>query len=89
MTQMRAKVVVTKVESFGGVNANKEYTKHGEKVFFTGVTHKSFDKDGFNEDNTFAKYSPQLDLSITIQNPALFDKHFPQQSFYIDFTLAN
>jgi len=85
---MRAKVVVARVESFGTINSDKELEKGCERVFFTGVTHKPFDKDGFSEDNTFAKYSPQVDLSITIQNPELFDKHFPQQSFYIDFSPA-
>jgi hypothetical protein len=36
--------------------------------------------DGSDEDNTFAKFSPSVDLSITIANPALLGQFRPGQT---------
>lgn len=44
--------------------------------------------DGSDEDNTFAKFSPSADLSITVANPALFGQFKPGDKFYVDFTPA-
>ena len=90
MTTMRAKLVVTSVQTFGGRNAEGENVKSSEKVSFTGVSRANgyTETNGLDEDNTYAKYSPQADFTITIANPALFDKFFPGQKFYADFTPA-
>lgn len=45
----------------------------------------AYPADGGDEDNTFAKYSPTADLSMTIANPALMGKFRPGQMFYVDF----
>lgn len=45
--------------------------------------------DGTDEDNSFARWSPTAELSITIANPALLGKFRPGQKFYVDFTAAD
>ena len=77
MSKMRAKFVVSTVV----------LTTAAEKVSFTAVSKSTaYPQDGSDEDNTFAKYTPQADCSITIANPALFGKYKPGQKFYADFT---
>lgn len=44
--------------------------------------------DGLDEDNTFAKFSPSADFTISIRNPALFNRFKPGAKFYVDFTAA-
>jgi len=41
--------------------------------------------DGKGEDNTYAKYTPQARLEMTINNEDLFGKIKPGQEFYVDF----
>jgi hypothetical protein len=52
------------------------------------VTSKPFDKDGNSEDNSFARWTPCGELSISITNPDLFGKIQEGQAFYLDFTPA-
>ena len=47
---------------------------------------KAYPADGSDEDNTFAKYSPSVELRMTVANPALLDAFKPGQVFYLDFT---
>lgn len=79
-TTMRAKMQVSSV------------TKHvggAEQVKFNCVTgDKPFGPEGESEDNTFARYSPSGELSITISNPALAGKLVPGEKYYVDFTPA-
>ena len=44
--------------------------------------------DGSDEDNSFARWTPNAAIQMTIQNPALLDKFKEGQTFYIDFTPA-
>jgi hypothetical protein len=44
--------------------------------------------DGSDEDNTFAKFSPQADFRITIANPELWGKFSVGEKYYVDFTKA-
>lgn len=44
--------------------------------------------DGSDENNSFAKWSPSADFTITINNPNLFDKISEGDTFYADFTVA-
>lgn len=78
MTNMRAKFQVASVEDFGAV----------QKVNFHAVAAKSYPPDGSDEDNTFAKWSPNASCSISISNPALHGKFKPGQKFYVDFAEA-
>lgn len=49
----------------------------------------AYPADGYDEDNTFAKFSPTAELSIQICNPALLGKFRPGQKVYVDFTPAD
>lgn len=78
MAFMRAKVVVQDVQRFIG----------GDKIRAVPVAAKSYPADGSDEDNTYAKYSPTGEFSLTIVNPALVGKITPGQKFYVDWTEA-
>lgn len=77
-TFMRAKFQVSKVERFTG----------GMDVITCGAVSRSdgYPADGIDEDNTYAKFSPQGALTLTIANPVLIGKIEPGQKFYLDFT---
>lgn len=77
MTTMRAKVRVT------GVTKGETV----EQVRFSAVARNgSYPTDGSDEDNTYAKFSPQAEFAITIANPALLGQFENGQAFYVDFT---
>lgn len=76
---MRAKMQVSKVERF--VNS--------DRITCNAVGRSDhYPADGSDEDNTYAKFSPAGELSLTIANPALLGKIEPGKKFYLDFTLA-
>jgi len=75
---MRAKLVVTSISS------QETY----ESITFAGVSKSAYTDDGLDEDNTYAKFSPAVDLRITITNPALLGKLKAGQKLYVDFTPA-
>lgn len=76
---MRAKMQVSQVTDFGGCFQIKASPVCGNKPFGS---------NGENEDNSFARYSPTGELTLSITNPDLFGKIKPGQKFYIDFTEA-
>jgi hypothetical protein len=67
---------VSKVERFAG----------SDRITCNAVAAKSYPADGSDEDNTYAKFSPQGELSLTITNPVLLGRIEPGQKFYLDFT---
>jgi hypothetical protein len=75
---MRAKFQVSKVERFPGQ----------DRITCNAVAAKSSPADGSDEDNTYAKFSPSGELSLTIANPALIGMIEPGQKYYLDFTPA-
>ena len=84
---MRAKLQV------GYVQSNYDWRGQTKKSNETRTMHGVWKKDGYSgegldEDNTFAKFSPQADLRITIANPELWDKFKAGDKFYVDFTPA-
>ena len=79
MTTMRAKLQISTVTKF---------SSNTEQLSFHGVPAKSYPADGSDEDNTFAKFSPSVELKISITNPALVGKFEPGQKFYVDFSPA-
>jgi hypothetical protein len=86
MTLMRAKLKVGSV----AVHRDKDGATLSEQVMFHGVAKSGgYPADGSDEDNTFAKFSPSVGLTITIANPALFGKLEPGAAFYVDFTPAS
>lgn len=82
MTKMRAKMRVGAITPFltnGVVTA--------EKLAMHGVSRSTaYPEDGSDEDNTFAKFSPSVDLNIMIANPALIGGFEVGETFYVDFT---
>lgn len=87
MTVMRAKLRVGFIqEHFNGADGEKS----AETLCMYAVcrTDGYVDTNGADEDNTFAHYSPQADLRITIANPALWGKFKAGQKYYVDFTAA-
>jgi len=80
MTTMRAKLQVSSVQKHEGGN---------ETLNFHGVAKSSaYPADGLDEDNTFAKWSPSVSMSIQVANPALWGKFQAGDKFYVDFTPA-
>jgi hypothetical protein len=86
MTTMRAKVRVSAVT----VNKDADGNTTSERVHFSGVARSNgYPADGSDEDNSFAKFSPSVEMSFTIANPALFGKFMSDKRFYADFTPAD
>lgn len=80
MTTMRAKFQVSNVEKFEGC----------ERVSFRAVGKSgAYPADGSDEDNSFAKWTPSAELTMTITNPALHGQFEVGQKFYADFTPAD
>jgi hypothetical protein len=89
MPDTRCKVRVESVKLIGsdgnGNHAAEEVQMRavqGDKVS------KSYPPDGFDEDNTYAKFSPMADFRLNVANPNLFGKFKPEQKYYVDLTLA-
>lgn len=82
---MRAKFLVVEVTPFERDGATVQ-----ENVKFRAVPKpEGYPEDGSDEDNTFAKFTPSADLSISINNPALFGRYEVGQKWYADFTPAD
>ncbi len=86
-TVMRAKFKVNFV--------NREFEgKEGDPyrsiaVRFSAVCKSDgYPPDGSDENNSFARWSPSAELSMTIANPNLFDALNVGDTFYVDFTRA-
>lgn len=84
MTTMRAKLKVTSV-----TKGPEGFDPHERLTFAAVCKDGSYTSDGSDEDNTFSKFTPQADLSMVIQNPALLGKFEVGQKFYVDFTPAS
>lgn len=85
-TKMRAKLQVGSV--FPYRNDKGETTS--ETLNFHGVSKSNgYPADGSDEDNTFAKWSPSVNLQMQVTNPALFGQFEPGQKFYVDFSPAD
>ena len=75
---MRAKMRVTDVQKYD----------MNQIVKMTAVGKSGYPEDGADENNSYARWTPSADLSISIANPALFDQFEVGQQFYLDFTKA-
>lgn len=85
MTTMRAKFQIYSVAS----NLDHTGEKGSETLGMNPVCKSgAYPPDGLDEDNTFAKWSPSGNLSLTITNPALWGQFKPGQKFYLDFSPA-
>lgn len=79
MPEMRAKMRVNRIDQLG----------EAQRLVMNAVYKDgAYPADGSDEDNTFAKFTPQADLNITINNPALVGKFQVGETYYVDFTLT-
>lgn len=85
---MRAKLQVGSITAYRENYADNTGAVVQEQLQMHAVCTTTFDKDGFSEDNDYAKASPGASLSITIANPALHGKFTVGDKFYVDFTKA-
>lgn len=81
---MRAKFKINHVD--------KRYLESNgqETLYMNPVSRSQYPADGsgYDEDNTYAKFSPSGMLSLTIANPALIGKFTEGETYYLDFTPA-
>lgn len=83
---MRAKMIVESVLS-SGYRDGKDYVLV-DKLTLRAVCPDTFGPKGESEDSTFSRFTPQADMTMTVNNPNLVGKIKPGQKFYLDFTLA-
>lgn len=88
MPKMRAKMVVTFIEEYGHQRDSEPFVKTGERLNFRAVSKTPYPADGSDEDNTYAKFSPDANCNITVANPALFGQFKVGEKYYVDFTAA-
>ena len=84
MTKMRAKMLVRQVQ----VHSNAGVTQSETLQMNAVCPAEGYPADGSDEDNTFAKWTPNASVSIQITNPELFDKFHIGQAYYVDFSPA-
>lgn len=80
---MRAKMVV---RSVAPTRDDSGQSTELDRLTFSAVTTSPFGADGESEDNTYAKWTPSAELSMTITNPNLLGKFAVGDTFYVDFT---
>lgn len=76
---MRAKFRITSITQLEGVEVLKM-----SAVSKTGA----YPEDGSDEDNTYAKFSPQASLELTVANPVLLGQFKAGEKYYVDFIKA-
>jgi hypothetical protein len=70
--------------------ADMSITETSDRVHMLAVSKpEGYPADGSDEDNTFALWTPQGELTITINNPALLGKLRPGKKLYLDFYEAD
>ncbi|KAI93926.1 hypothetical protein T281_13805 [Rhodomicrobium udaipurense JA643] len=85
---MRAKMKVTFVQqNFYALGPDGK--KCGETLSLCAVYASKYPEDGSDENNTYAKFTPQAELKITVANPELWGKFAVGDEFYVDFTSAS
>lgn len=76
-TRMRAKMRITSVTPQGA---------EAESLVFHGVSKDGpYPSDGSDEDNSYAKFSPSISLTMTIANPALLGVQKAGDTFFVTF----
>jgi len=79
MSKMRAKMNLNRIELF----------ENSERLHFNAVCKPNgYPADGYDEDNTYAKWTPQAELSIALTNTELLGTFKVGDKYYIDFTHA-
>jgi hypothetical protein len=77
---MRAKLRITQV---------KKDSEAQETLVFRAVGRPdSYPENGYDENNTFAKFTPSAELTMVIANPNLLNMFHDGEEFYVDFHRA-
>lgn len=86
---VRAKFVVSNVTPYRNDENSPTHLEHWEFFAVGGdkVQH-GYPSDGSDEDNTFARWTPNAHLTMDVQNPALFGTLKVGQKYYVDLVLA-
>ena len=87
MTAMRAKVKVGYV--YQGFDQKTKEQNQENLVFFAVCKSGAYPEDGTDENNSFAKWTPNAKFELSITNPALWGKFEPGKEYYVDFTPAS
>ena len=78
---MRAKMRINRID--------KQFEGQ-ETLFFSAVSRSdNYPEDGSDENNTYARYTPTAELSLTVCNSALLGKFAEGEEYYLDFTKAS
>lgn len=80
---MRAKMKVVGVGPLASGNPSSQ------SVAFSAVYKDSYDDSGEDEDNTYARWTPQASFSVVVCNPNLIGQFELGDTFYVDFTPVN
>lgn len=86
--QTRCKVRVESVKLMGSDGTNHTAEEVQMRAVGGSKVNKGYPEDGFDEDNTYAKFSPSADFRLYVANPNLFGQFKPEQKYYVDLTLA-
>ena len=87
MAKMRAKMYVSLVQE--NYSWDDKTKKVSETLVMSAVAKStSYEPDGLDEDNTYAKFSPGGQLTLTVANPALWNQFKFGEKYYLDFTEA-
>lgn len=89
MSLMRAKFRVVEVLEYKGADGKASSEKLKMSAVGGNKVEHGYPQDGSDEDNTFARYTPNASLEMFIQNPALFGKFKTNDKLYVDFSLAS
>lgn len=81
MSRMRAKMVVESVEHVSDQHENLNFRA-------VGKNDGPYPADGSDENNSFARWTPTANLSMSVTNPELIGKFEAGQQYYVDFTPA-
>ena len=77
---MRAKMRV--------MNVDDSYEGQEELTFSAVAKSEPYDEEGSDENNSYARWTPSANLTMTVQNPALFGQYKVGDEYYLDFTKA-
>lgn len=80
MTAMRAKFRINHID---------KRIDTAETLYLNPVCANKYPADGYDENNTYAKFSPSGMLQLTVANPNLIGEFEVGQEYYLDFTKAN
>ncbi len=82
-SMMRAKMIISRIEE--DIENGKYEVLHMSAV----GKNDPYDKNGSDENNTYAQYTPSASLTIDIRNPDLLGKFKRGEVYYLDFTKAD